>query len=112
MRVRINEKLRVFHGHVPHDLNKGQEVSGSLAEMLLTRAGKKVTRIDDGGEEVAPEPPADQELDIDAGVGKILAWVGEDSERAAEALAAEQAKEKPRPTLVKALEQLLDEDED
>jgi hypothetical protein len=124
MRVRINEKCRVFHGHVPHDLEEGQEVTGSLAEMLLTRAPMKVTRVD---AEAPEEPPAHREpcvdgdicgddqcppeLDIDASVAKVLEWVGEDRARADEALAAEKYKEKPRATLVKALEQLLAADE-
>jgi hypothetical protein len=125
MRVRINEKCRVFHGHVPHDLEEGQEVTGSLAEMLLTRAPKKVTRVD---AEAPEEPTAHREpcvdgdvcggelcpplLDITASVAKVLEWVGEDTGRAGEALDAEQAKEKPRATLVKALEQILKPAED
>jgi len=55
----------------------------------------------DGG---PPPPPPSDELDIDGSVKDILAWAGEDPERAREALDAEQAQEKPRSTLVKQLE--------
>lgn len=51
-------------------------------------------------------PPAD-ELDISKSAAKVLDWVGEDKERAAAALAAEQAKETPRGNLVGPLEALL-----
>ncbi|WP_137991261.1 hypothetical protein [Streptomyces vilmorinianum] len=57
----------------------------------------------DGG---SPEPSG--ELDIESSVAKILQWVGEDLDRADKALAAEQAKDKPRSTLVKQLEALLE----
>lgn len=100
MRVVVNEDMKVFHGHMPVELKKGQEVKGSLAAMLLERAPRKVTRVD--GE---PAPPA--ELDIDATAPVVLAWVGDDPERAKEALAAENAKgDTARSTLTKALEKL------
>jgi hypothetical protein len=54
------------------------------------------------------EPPV--ELDVDGTAADVLAWVGEDPERAAEALEAEQAKDKPRSTLVKQLEKLANAD--
>lgn len=101
MRVVVNEKFKVFHGHVPTQLQAGQEVSGELAAFLLEHAPGKVTRAD-----VEPEPGPPAELDIDASAAVVLSWVGEDRERAGVALVAEQAKEKPRAGLVKALEKL------
>lgn len=53
-----------------------------------------------GVESPAEEPP-------EASIDKVLEWVGEDRERASAALAAEQAEEKPRATLVDRLEKLL-----
>lgn len=104
MRVVMKEKLHVFHGHQPVYLEEGQEVSGSLAAMLLKQAPGKVTPLDQ------PEPePA--ELDITAPAPKVLAWVGEDPARAAESLAAEQARDKPRSTLVAALTKLTEKGE-
>lgn len=108
MRVRVNENVKVFHGHKPVRLAAGQEVSGELAALLLQRAPKKVTRLgepevsDDGGD--SDGPPAS--LADASTAAEVLAWVGEDSERAAEALAVETAADKPRSTLLKQLAKL------
>lgn len=119
MRVVVTEAFRAYLNMQPEDLAKGQEVKGSAAAYLL-EAGAPVEPIDDeardhleaaeASEETEPEPPA--ELDIDATAADVLAWVGEDTDRAAEALEAELAKDKPRSTLVKSLEKLADQDED
>ena len=45
-------------------------------------------------------------------VAAVLGWVGDDRERAARALEAENATEKPRTTLVGALEALATEPEE
>lgn len=100
MRVVVNEDMKVFHGHVPVELRKGQEVKGSLAAMLLEQAPRKVARVDE-------EPALPAELDIEATAPMVLAWVGDDPDRAKEALEAENAKgETARSTLTKALEKL------
>jgi hypothetical protein len=104
VRAVVNQKMRVFHGHVPVDLDKGQEVTGSLAAMLLKQAPRKVTRLD-----ADPEPEVPNELDIEGTATEVLAWVSNDPERAAEALAAEVERDKPRSTLVKTLKKLADE---
>ncbi|MFF8485163.1 hypothetical protein [Streptomyces antibioticus] len=130
MRCVVNENFKVFHGHSPVQLEAGQIVSGSLAELLLTSARRKVTALNDealpatqpatpvpvhrepcvdgsvcGGPHCPPEAP-DGELDIEASVKEVLDWVGEDPERAAEALRQEQEQGKPRSTLVKQLAKL------
>ena len=56
-----------------------------------------------GGETVAVAP-ADP---LSGGVSEILDWVGDDVDRAQQAWEAEVEREKPRSTLVKALESLL-----
>ncbi|AYD81609.1 hypothetical protein SEA_KROMP_8 [Streptomyces phage Kromp] len=139
MRVIVNENFKVFHGHVPTPLEAGQIVTGSLAELLARGARKKVTVLEDdvqepedtggtGGEQdpphpppqppvtepnsgdpTTPPPPGDDELDIDAPVADVLAWVGDDKERAAEALRQEEAVDKPRSTLVKQLAKIAGE---
>lgn len=112
MRVRVDENIKLFQGHVPVRLAAGQEVSGELAALLLERAPKKVTRLDadpeeGGGGDGSKEPPASL---ADASTAtEVLAWVGEDQERAAEALAAEEAADKPRSTLVKQLKKLAED---
>lgn len=131
MRCVVNENFKVFHGHSPVKLEAGQIVSGSLADLLLRSARRKVTALPDedqaatepqpppgsgdpkvpdpgaGGNLAVPPPPPPDELNIEASVKDVLAWVGEDLERARTALAAEQAKASPRSTLVKPLEQQL-----
>lgn len=108
MRVRVNEKIKIFHGHVPTQLEVGQEVGGSLAAMLLAQAPGKVTRLDGSSPASDPEPPPPVELDLEATAAEVLAWVGEDPERAAQALTVEEAREKPRSTLLKQLDKLVD----
>lgn len=55
------------------------------------------------GAEVVPEP-------VDASVADVLAHVGEDPEKAREALAAEQSRTTPRKSLVTALVRLAEPD--
>lgn len=108
MRVKIKQDMKVFHGHVPTNLAAGQEVTGSLAAMLATQAPQKVETL--GGEIPEPEHPTPSaELDIEASVADVLAWVGEDADRATEALAAEEARDKPRSSLTKQLRKLAAE---
>lgn len=118
MRVKALENISPYwnYGIVP--LAKDEEVSGELAAYLASTRSE-VEPLDpdaqalyDGVSEQEPEAPqpADGELDIDGTAADVLAWVGDDPERAAEALEAEQAKDKPRTTLVKQLEKLAEQD--
>lgn len=70
-----------------------------------TPATPEVVPIDVQGDGAngGPPPGPPGELDIDATVADVLAWVGEDTSRAQEALTQEQAKDHPRSTLVKQL---------
>lgn len=54
---------------------------------------------DPGGQspESADEPPVDGTIDA------LMTWIGDDPDRAQRALAAEQAKDKPRATVIKRL---------
>lgn len=114
MRVVVTEAFRAYLNMQPETFTEGQELKGTTAAYFL-EVGAAVKPIDseardhlaaltapDGTSE--PEPPA--ELDIEASAAVVLSWVGEDRERAGVALAAEQAKEKPRAGLAKALEKL------
>lgn len=119
MRVVAIEAFRFFYNHVPVDVAKGDVIDSDAAVYLLN-AGAQVRPDDEdaealaaelatpegGSQDTQPGPPA--ELDIDANAADVLAWVGDDPERAEEALASEQAKDKPRSTLVKQLEKLAD----
>lgn len=119
MRVKVLEAGRAYYNYGIVGFAKGEEVSGGFALHLL-ETGAEVEPADEAAEEwlaaakASEEEPVEEpdappaELDIDGTAAAVLAWVGEDPERAAEALEAEQAKEKPRSTLVKQLEKLAD----
>jgi hypothetical protein len=117
MQATVREDLRFYWNYRVCELPKGEIVSGDLAAYLL-KGGAVVDPMDDEARALlepsaeAPEqepeapvgPPA--ELDIDGTAADVLAWVGDDPERARMALEQEQAKDKPRSTLVKQLEKL------
>ncbi|MDX5566922.1 hypothetical protein PYK79_31820 [Streptomyces sp. ID05-04B] len=86
-------------GEDPDD--EGQDDGDEEREPAPPHSPPAPSNDPDGG----PQNPAPStELDIDGSVKDILAWVGEDTDRAGQALEAEQAQDKPRSTLVKQLE--------
>ena len=121
MRVKVLEAASPYYNYGIVRLGEGEEIKGGLALFLL-ETGAEVEPLDDDARawqsahvesgEADAEPTPAGELDIDATAADILEWVGDDPDRAAEALAAEQAKDKPRSTLVKALEKAASHDED
>lgn len=126
MRVKVTEAGRAYYNYGIVELAEGQELDGELALYLLT-VGAGVAPDDEAArselerletvrsgvqQEAEAEPPAPPaELDIDAKADDVLAWVGDNPARAAEALELERAKEKPRSTLVKQLAKLAGSDE-
>lgn len=130
MRVRAREAMQVYYNYRLVGIAEGEEVSGGLALHLL-ETGSEVEPVDDGVKQWEPqqaepdEPEGDEEpesegedvepqsgeLDIDGTADEVLDWVGRDPGRAEEALAQEQAKDKPRSTLVKKLEKVAADDE-
>jgi hypothetical protein len=114
MRARVLENIAPYWNYGIHQLKKDDEVAGEFAAYLVS-THSPVEPVDDEARALleAPQegsaPPADAppaELDIDGTAADVLAWVGDDPDRAEEALEAEQAKDKPRSTLVKQLEKL------
>jgi hypothetical protein len=94
-------------------------------DVVTTHDGSHTFIADDGSMEFNVPAPAqahvivdvvgDEDLDDDeddpeavpeGSTDAVLAWVGDDPERAARALAAERDRDKPRSTLVAALEKL------
>ena len=79
---------------------------------LLPGPAVKVVELNTGGEwtditaHVSDPKPAGDEVP-DGSAKDVLAWVGDDSERALRALVAEQEKDTPRKVLVRDLEKLL-----
>jgi hypothetical protein len=117
MRAKVLENIAPYWNYGVHPLAKDDEVSGELAAYLVS-THSPVEPLD-GEARALLEPQAEEpeqelespagrpeELDIDGTAADVLAWVGEDPDRAEEALEAEQAKDKPRSTLVKQLEKL------
>lgn len=100
--------VRCDNGSVmPHDL--------PLPSGIADRVGRGDLRLvnADGSEITAePEPEADPDAVPVGTVAAVLGWVGDDRERAARALEVEAAAEKPRTTLVGALEALATEPEE
>lgn len=112
MRVRIVTPFAAYWNYAIQQFEQGEEFDGDLARHLDDNSPDgSVETIEADLEPPQAEPeqeplePSD-ELDIDATATDVLAWVGDDPERAAEALEAETAKDKPRSTLVKQLEKL------
>lgn len=105
--VKTTEKCSVYWNYQVWNLAKGERVDGGLADYLLETGGPV--------EELETEPPgpavdADGDGVPDGTIAQVQEWVGEDRDRAALALAAEQAKgDKARATLVAVLEKLASE---
>lgn len=117
MRVTADESFTaVIYGGQMLDITKGDVLKGDVANYLLD-SGAPVTadETDEQTEElvtgsVAPEPVEEtDELNIDGKIEDVLAWVGDDAERALEAHAAEEAKgDKARPRLLSKLAELVE----
>lgn len=106
MRVRVTAACKVAYQGQILDLAEGEVQHGELAE-YLSSTGAPVQEVDDepGGPDGAANPPDPNEVP-DAGWETVLAWAGDDPDKAARALSTEQAKKTPRVKLVAALEKL------
>ncbi|MEV0646095.1 hypothetical protein AB0I28_12595 [Phytomonospora sp. NPDC050363] len=100
MRVRVTETCSTYFNYGVHVLKEGDVIEGGLAEYLAAGGGP-VECLD------APEVPETPEGLPDGSADDVLAWVGEDPDRALEALLAEEAKDKPRVTLLGKLRKLM-----
>ncbi|MFD1309041.1 hypothetical protein [Streptomyces kaempferi] len=125
MRVRMLQPTRAYWNYEVRTFGKGEELEGDLARHLAANAPEGSVEITeaDPEPEKKPEPPkepADGPEDpgaggdgppVDGTIDALMAWVDNDPERAAQALEAEQAKDKPRSTVVKRLTALADTEE-
>jgi hypothetical protein len=126
MRVRVLQPTRSYWNYEVREFGEGDELEGDLARHLAANAPEgavKVTEADPDPEpEPEPEKPAEvpesddpsaggDEPPVDGTIDDLMAWVNDDRERAGRALAAEQAKDKPRSTVVKRLTVLADVEE-
>lgn len=112
MRVVATESFKTYFQMVCIDVAEGDELEGDFADFLAA-GGAPVEPVGaaETAEPAAPpadDPPPDEdpddELDISGTAAEVLDWVYDDPERAAAAHAAESAKDKPRSTLLKALD--------
>jgi hypothetical protein len=102
MQVTVTKTFKVYWNYQVWPLAEGETVSGDLADYLL-KTGSPV-------EEVPAGPAVDVNVDgvPDGTIAQVQEWVGDDRDRAALALTAEQAKgDGARSTLVAALDKLL-----
>jgi hypothetical protein len=119
MRVRVLKRTSAYWNYSVHSFEPGDELDGDLARHLADNAQPgTVDVLEDDRPGATPDQVASQaqvpaapgagagELDIDAKADAVLAWVGDDPDRARQGLQAESAKDKPRSTLVKALEKI------
>lgn len=114
MRVRVVvDRTKAYWEYAVREFVKGEELMGDLARHLLDNTPKgSVEVLEADPEQPAPTPVAQETSAIgDDGDGPpvegtidtLMTWVGDDPERAAAALVAEQAKDKPRATVIKRL---------
>lgn len=125
MRVRVLKRVTGYWNYGVQAWEPGEELSGELARHLVDNTPKgsvEVIEADpepepaepkpEGPEGDGPEAPGAGESDgppVDGTIDQLMAWVGDDPDKAAAALAAEQAKDKPRSTVVKRLAALAEE---
>lgn len=130
MHVRVLKPFSLYWNYAIQQFKVGEEHLGELARHLADNAPVgAVDVLDDDRAEVRAAtstsgPAGDGQDDgqdlgtgdgdqspaggdgmppIDGTIGDLMAWVGDDKARAAQALTAEQAKDKPRTTFVKQL---------
>jgi hypothetical protein len=118
MRVRADQKFRTYVNGTLLRASEGSVWEGAAARaMLATRCPVTVLEDDPAEPEEDPEATTEEptataeETDEseeaegvpDGNVSDILEWVGDDKDRAREALDSERGKERPRASLVKQL---------
>lgn len=129
MRVRMLKAVTAYWNYEVRTFQPDEEFDGDLARHLAGNAAKGSVEVLEGDPEPEPEPEVDEgagsdgeatsegqgadvgddaELPVDGTAADILAWVGDDPDRAAEALDVEEARDKPRSTLVKQLAKLAE----
>lgn len=100
MRVRATQAFAAVRDCQIIELTAGQEVDGDIAAYLLN-TGAAVELLDGDPVDIVDE------LHIDGKIEDVLAWVGDDTDRALAALEAEEAKgDKARPRLLAKLNEI------
>lgn len=114
MRVRMLKTAKGYWNYAVQEFKEGEEFFGDLARHLTDNTPEGTVKVLEADPEPEPEaeapaePPEVPDPDgdkppVDGTIDDLMAWVNDDPERAVQALAAEQAKDKPRSTVVKRL---------
>jgi hypothetical protein len=113
MRVRVVKEFTAYWDYAITTFHEGAELEGEQARHMLDNAPEGSIDVLEKDPEPAPalkepaaEPKAPAEGDgppVDGTIDDLMSWVDGDPERASRALEAEQAKDKPRSTVVKRL---------
>lgn len=121
MRVRVLKEFTAYWNYAVTEFKEGAELDGDLARHFADNAPEGSVEILEAdpeppqAPEKAPAEPEQQEEGdgppVDGTIDDLMSWVDGDRERAAQALAAEQAKDKPRSTVVKRLSAMADAEE-
>ncbi|WP_405883665.1 hypothetical protein OG747_36785 [Streptomyces sp. NBC_01384] len=123
MRVRMLKAARAYWNYAVQEFKEGEEYFGDLARHLADNAPVGSVKVMEADPEPEPEPeapaasPDPESADVgdgppvDGTIDALMAWVNDDPVRAAQALVAEQAKDKPRSTVVKRLSAMADIEE-
>jgi hypothetical protein len=102
--VRVTAACAVAYNNGIHQLAAGEVIpAGEFADHLAASGAPVEPETPPAGPE---QEPADPDAVPDGTVDEVLAWVGDDPDRAGRALAVEQDRDRPRSTLVDALTKL------
>lgn len=106
-RVRVTKSTKAYWPRTCQvlEFTEGETVVGELAEHLATTIPADV-EILDAEPTAEPDDEPDGDTVPDGTAQDVLSWVGDDKDRAAQALEAEHGRDKPRSTLIAALEKL------
>jgi hypothetical protein len=123
MRVRVVKQFTAYWNYAITEFREGAELEGEQARHFLDNTSHGSLEILQADPEPEPAPEKPEQLEqstqggsggdeppVDGTIDDLMAWVDGDPTRAAKALEAEQAKDKPRSTVVKRLSALADEE--
>lgn len=120
MRVRVVKEFEAYWNYAITRFAEGAELEGDQARHFADNAPEGSVEVVEADPEPAPESPKEPEAPsgpdgdeppVDGTIDALMVWVDGDPERAGQALQAEQAKDKPRSTVVKRLAAMVDTEE-
>lgn len=101
-RARVTEPFKTYYDGVPMSFETGDVLEGPIADFLYA-GGSAVEPLGDQAAQDSADAGGGGESVPDGSAKDILDWVGADASRAQSAIEAEQARDKPRSTLLAEL---------